>query len=607
MKESRPAGHLIVKKKGQVVTTYTIRPDDTVVTIGRHSTNDVNLTGDTTVSRIHAAIVRVPDSHVDATKGRMDGGDCLYLIRDLGSVQGTKIGKIFLRKRVLTDGDTIQIGSYALVWNSKDVSPKSKQGLPLEERFGGLAPVADYTASTLLPSLKLADTPPLNEEQAEFLTSISTRGFSDDFMESPGEFLLPLMKLLSVDKALIGCHEEGCTHLTCQRGFDRESPHCSADFLLKVARERSVLQEGAIWSVLPQNGFVALFRTKPPAFCEEDMAFMRRACETLATTDFSSAEADVSTPWLTPIVGLFDLRGKCLQMAEDEDQENGDVLLLGESGTGKEVLARFIHEHSSRRDGPFITANCSSLPHDLVYAELFGYEKGAFSGAVERKAGYLEMAHGGTLFLDEIGDMPDLVQVALLTALQQRRIQRLGAKESLPLDIRVIGATDQDVIGKMRDNAFRRPLYERFVHRLNVPPLRERIHEIPLLAYYFLDRTSGDVSAISRDALQCLRTYDWPGNVRELKHIIKVASTGKKGFIFSWDLPDKIRLAKKIQQVVQRKDKTLKEMERDRIVEVLEETRGSVGEAIRILGISRATLYNKVKEYGLQTPGRKAK
>jgi DNA-binding NtrC family response regulator len=159
----------------------------------------------------------------------------------------------------------------------------------------------------------------------------------------------------------------------------------------------------------------------------------------------------------------------------------------------------------------------------------------------------------------------------------------------------------------MKDNTFRRPLYERFGQTLSVPPLRDRTHEIPLLAYYFLDKASAEVRAISRDALKCLRTYDWPGNVRELKHVIKTAATAKKGFIFSWDLADKVRLAKRVQQVVQRRDKTLRGMERDRIMEVLEETRGNVGEAIRILGISRATLYNKVKEHDLQIPGRKVK
>lgn len=607
MKESQGTAHLVIKKNKQILTRFAIKPDDTVLTIGRHSSNDINLTGDSTISRVHAALVRCAATAIDIVKGLREEKNLVYLIRDLGSTQGTKVGRTFSRKRVLKDGDEIHIGSYTLVWRDTGISEGGDPGLPLEERFSLLQPLSEYERATILAAKRREGVGPLSQDQIEFIINIASGGFPEDLLENPGDFLLPLMTLLRADKALVGCHDESQAHITYQRGFDRESPHCSPDFLEKVSKEGPIRQEGALWLPLPENGFVALFRIQPPAFSEEDLLFSRYACESLVTMNTSVGEADVLTPWHTPIVGLTNLRNKCLQIAETEDVDNSDVLILGETGTGKEVLARFIHEQSNRKSKPFITANCSSLPLDLVYSELFGHEKGAFTNATEKKAGYFEMAQGGTLFLDEIGDVPEHVQVTFLTALQQRRIQRLGSKESIPVDVRIIGATDRDVDEKIRDNTFRRALYERFAYKLMVPPLRERNYDIPLLAYYFLDRYSRDVRAISREALECLRNYEWPGNVRELQDVIKAAVMGKKEFIFSWDLPDAIRYAKKVQRAVRRTEKTLKEMEKERIIEVLEETRGNVGEAIRVLGISRATLYNKVREYGLQIPRKSMK
>jgi DNA-binding NtrC family response regulator/pSer/pThr/pTyr-binding forkhead associated (FHA) protein len=605
MRESQSSYCLLVYKKGQIITTYEIFNDDTIITIGRHSGNDINLTGDTSISRIHAVLVRIQDSSIE--KGmdiRHQPKNGLFLLRDLSSAHGTKIGKSYIHKWLLKDGDTINIGSYTLIWKTNNLSDIGEQGLPLNKRYGELPQPAESRTGTALSTIKGFNAGSNNQDHTEFLSNVTKSGYSEDFMENPQEFLFPLMTILASEKAVLGCHEAGLVHITYQKGFDRESPYCSPEFLNNLSTAGSIRQEGAIWTVLSQNGFMGLFRLRPPAFNEEDMRFMNHACESLLKANSLKNDLYAYTPWLTPIVGLFDQQNECNRIVNFTDSDNNDLLILGETGTGKEILARYIHEHSNRRNKPFITANCGSLPLDLVYSELFGHEKGSFTNAVDRKAGYFEMANGGTLFLDEIGDIPEHVQVAVLTALQQRRIQRLGGKESIPVDIRVIGATDQDIDSKMKENSFRRALYERFAFKIRIPPLRERQFEIPLLSYYFLDKISEDILSISRDALECLRNYEWPGNVRELKAVIKAASIDKKGAIFSWDLPDAIRYTKKVRHVLHKKDKTLKELEKERIIEALEETRGNIGETIRILGISRATLYNKFKEYELQTPGR---
>ena len=293
------------------------------------------------------------------------------------------------------------------------------------------------------------------------------------------------------------------------------------------------------------------------------------------------------------------LREKCLEIARAEGQENSDVLIMGETGVGKEALARLIHRQSPRHEGPFITVGCPSLPKELAHSELFGHEKGAFTDATEKKLGYLELADKGTLFLDEIGDMPLSLQAALLTALQQREIRPLASQKAKKVNIRVIAATDRNVEQMLEEETFRRALYERLGFKLAVPPLRERRTEIPLLAHYFLDQYSKDTRAISREALKCLREYHWPGNVRELQNVITDATLKKRDIIFSWDLKPEIKYASKVNEYQEKVQKTLKETEKEVIMQVLIETRGNRFQAAKILKISRASVYNKIKEYGI--------
>lgn len=279
------------------------------------------------------------------------------------------------------------------------------------------------------------------------------------------------------------------------------------------------------------------------------------------------------------------------------------VLILGESGTGKELFARAIHNSSSRRNSPFIAINCGAIPENLLESELFGYEEGAFTGAVRGgKIGKIEKAEGGTLFLDEIGDLPLHLQVKLLRVLQEKEVQKIGAVEKIPVNIRIIAATNQNLEDKVRDGLFREDLFFRLnVIPLQIPPLRERKEDIPLLAEHFLQKYSRllnkNVKFIEYKAQQVLNNYEWPGNVRELENVIEYAvNITNNSYISLKDLPEKIKNYEE--------DNTnrycLKRIEKEVISKALKEygntTEGKRKAAIA-LGIGIATLYRKIAEY----------
>jgi DNA-binding NtrC family response regulator len=291
------------------------------------------------------------------------------------------------------------------------------------------------------------------------------------------------------------------------------------------------------------------------------------------------------------------------------------VLITGESGTGKELVARALHERSERSGKPFIQINCGAIPESLFEAELFGYERGAFTGAVSNKPGRFELADGGTLFLDEVGELPRDMQVKLLRALQERKIDRVGGVEPISVDVRVIAATNIDMKQATDDGRFRSDLYYRLsVFPIHLPPLRERVEDIPLLAEFFLERfaarLSKPVPRISPEAMAALLTHPWPGNIRELENLLERAVLlAESDVIGPGDLPG-LRpggpSAGGSEESLE--DLGLKEyvrvhtarLERARIQRVLEAEDGNVTRAARRLGISRKSLQTKMKEYGLR-------
>ena len=282
------------------------------------------------------------------------------------------------------------------------------------------------------------------------------------------------------------------------------------------------------------------------------------------------------------------------------------VLVLGESGTGKELVARAIHQAGKRASEPFVTVSCAALPETLLESELFGHERGAFTGAVSRKIGRFEAADGGTILLDEIGDVSPKLQADLLRVLQEKTICRVGSAEEIEVDVRVIAATNRDLREEVRSGRFREDLFYRLnVVTLALPPLRERRDDIPLLARHFVERLGIDMGRTERrlceSALRVLVARDWPGNVRELENAIERAMVTCRDelldaacFDFLQEEPD-ASLAWKAPD-----NMTLRHLEQHAIESVLQRTGGKVTQAAEILGIDRTTLYEKIKKYSIK-------
>ncbi|HTJ96372.1 MAG TPA: PEP-CTERM-box response regulator transcription factor [Rhodocyclaceae bacterium] len=283
---------------------------------------------------------------------------------------------------------------------------------------------------------------------------------------------------------------------------------------------------------------------------------------------------------------------------------NATVLLLGESGTGKEVLARGLHEASSRRNERFVAINCAAIPENLLESELFGYEKGAFTGAGKTTPGKIETAHRGTLMLDEIGDLPMPLQAKLLRFLQERVIERVGGRQEIPVDVRIVGATHQDLKVLTQQGRFREDLYYRLAEIVvNIPPLRERTGDAALLAHALVKRFAGEQNRgsllLREDALRLIESHSWPGNVRELENCIKRAVImADGGAITAEDIG--LELAENTEEPSLDLRQIRDEAERRAIIAALGRSNGNVVKAAELLGVSRPTLYDLMHRFGLK-------
>ncbi|MFL5347276.1 MAG: sigma-54-dependent transcriptional regulator [Hyalangium sp.] len=286
------------------------------------------------------------------------------------------------------------------------------------------------------------------------------------------------------------------------------------------------------------------------------------------------------------------------------------VLLIGESGTGKELAARALHEHSTRAKGPFIAVNCAAIPESILEAELFGVERGAYTGAVARREGRFERAHGGTLFLDEVGEMPLSAQVKLLRVLQEGEIERLGGTQTVKVDVRLVAATNKDLQKEVAEGRFREDLYYRLnVVEIRVPALASRREDIPLLADAFLRRFAAKngktLRGFSEEALRILENYAWPGNVRELEHAVERAVVLARGEVLeASDLPESVRKGPlgSAGQLVIPIGTPMEEIERRVIHETLRHTKGDKTLAARLLGIAARTIYRKLEREASGSP-----
>jgi DNA-binding NtrC family response regulator len=346
------------------------------------------------------------------------------------------------------------------------------------------------------------------------------------------------------------------------------------------------------------------------------LMLIRRALETqkVLTENILLKDEFASKLGLPRIIGKSGKITEVAQLVQKVALTKTTVLLLGESGTGKELFARAIHNLSQRRNYPFVPINCAAIPKNLLESELFGHEKGAFTGADAKKLGKFELADRGTIFLDEVGDMDFSLQSKLLRAIEESEIERIGGVKTIKVDVRIVAASNRDIEKAVEDKSFREDLYYRLnVFPIQIPPLKERKEDIPLLVEYFINKYCLELKTtqkdISKDALNILMSYHWKGNVRELENTIERAIILCDGDIVT---PEHIILTQRsvpgsaeqllsegtLEDVAKR---ALKIAETQRIVEALRKTRGNKSKAAEILRVSYKTLLTKIKEYGIES------
>jgi len=346
-----------------------------------------------------------------------------------------------------------------------------------------------------------------------------------------------------------------------------------------------------------------------PAHGDREQGTATDSCEDATPPPDATRPGDASGDYFPEIVGTSQILCQALSSIADFAICDIPVLIEGESGTGKELVARGIHRISARADAPFVSENCGAIPENLVEAEIFGHEKGAFTGAQTCRAGLLERANDGTLFLDEIGEMNLDLQKRFLRVLQERSVRRLGGRALISVDIRLISATNRDLEALVAEGKFREDLFYRLhVASVRMPPLRHRSEDIPLLVQHFArrhcDQLGRPLIEFSTETLACLRVYPWPGNVRELgNEIWRLAST-VRDVVQPSHLTARLSSRRQSADAAKLESKSLTELEREvlggAILDVLKKTRGNLSRSAKVLGITRTTLYRRLERYGIR-------
>ncbi len=452
------------------------------------------------------------------------------------------------------------------------------------------------------------------DDESSIIEGLSALLIEEDYKTKTardGDGALTLLKEETIPLALVDLNMPGRTGLEILK--EVKSQNISTEVIIITGQGTidtavEAMKEGA-YDYLTKPVQPKRLRSIVPKALEryELVANNRNLAEKNQSLSAENEKLELALEKLSKMIGEHDTMVQVNEIIDAVADTTASVLITGESGTGKELVAQAIHNKSSRNKSPFIAVNCSAFPRDLLESELFGHEKGAFTGAVKEKAGCFEMADNGTLFLDEIGEMPADTQAKLLRVLEEKNFRRLGGMKEISVDVRVVAATNRDIKAALDDGTLREDLYFRLsVMDVELPPLRDRISDLPLIANEFINnfnnKNNKQVKGFSDECLDILKKYHWPGNVRELRNLIERAVILCKGDTIAVEhLPkhifylnensgegDSIQLGK-----------PLEEIEKEVIYKTLEMTNNNKTKAAQVLGISLKTMHNKLNKYFL--------
>ena len=605
-------------------TTFTLTEEE--FSIGRETSNRLCIR-DPSISRRHCIIRKEAEQ---------------FKITDLESLNSTFVNNMPVKERPLEHGDQIKLGSSLFLFLQRDDDPIiTSSRVELDE--GGT-----ITGDTI--RIRVEDTIFQMARDLSALMKISTTINSIRGLDDLQQRLLELIfEVVPAQRGAILLADEGLEDFASVFGWDR---HSGANRTVRVSRTivHQVLREGVALlgnDVLEDESFGAaesLISSQIRALLCVPLVFHERVLGViyLDTSDPATRLDKDHLAILTAIAGIAAvalenarhmewLQGENERLRADSRVEtsmvgesarmqqvyqfvakvaptSATVLVCGESGTGKELAARAIHQNSPRVDKPFVAVNCAAITETLLESELFGHEKGAFTGAIVQKKGKFEVADGGTVFLDEIGEMSPLLQTKLLRVLQEREFERVGGTRTIKVDIRLIAATNKDLEEAIEQGAFRQDLYYRLnVVQLSMPPLRERREDIPMLANYFAanygKKCKRLVAGISPEARARLINYDWPGNVRELENAIERAVVlGTTDFILPEDLPEAALEAETPLNVPSTKyHEAIAEAKKQLILKAVEQSNGNYTEAAKLLGVHPNYLHRLIRNMNLKT------
>ena len=588
--------------------------------IGREPSNSLSLPDDL-ISRRHAIIRR---------------NSATFSIADLGSRNGTIVNLVPIQERKLESGDRIQIGNSLLLFlvETPDAVVPEPVRFDVTETLGGsIVQLQNDESLYLNPSRK----PEATDRVARDLKALLQISAEINSLRGQAALQRRLLELtFDVVPAETGAiilvepdsHEPHSTVGWSRHSGASTSVVVSRIVVDHVLQERTALLSRDQHSVLVAPlillekimGVIYLETSSPQSSFDEGHLQFVLAVAGMASAALENAR---QMEWLEgenrrlksdfnlehSMVGESARIREVYQFIAKVAPADSTVLIRGESGTGKELVARAIHSNSSRTDKAFVAINCAALTETLLESELFGHEKGAFTGAIAQKRGKLETAEGGTVFLDEVGELAPGLQAKLLRVLQERQFERVGGTHSIKVDIRLIAATNRNLESAIQERGFRQDLYYRLnVLAVTMPPLRERREDIPLLARYFTIRTSknsaGPVKGISMEACKCLVDYDWPGNVRELENAIERAVVlGTTELIMPEDLPEVVLEKKPIPGVqVTEYHQAVKETKRQLVLKAFDDAGGSYAKAARILGMHPNNLHRLIRNLDLKLP-----